>query len=451
MKALVFAGTTEGREAALMLARTGISVTAFTATDYGHEVLDGAADGLQNLAVESGRLSEEQIRELLMGETPDTLVIDATHPYAAQVTANIRRACMDAQKRYIRIVRKSTFKSAADAGFAADPEYAAASGEAGQSGVTVLADAQALCEWANREENIKKKILLTTGSKDLRIYTAIDSYRDRVWPRILPDMDSLRIATELGYKKSNIICMQGPFSTEMNIAMIKSVGAQVLVTKDTGKTGGFDSKLEAALSSGIESVVIGRPSDQEAMQADSEGMSLEELQRHIDENFPSLRENSSSDELVRMADFPRFSLFVSLSGKTVTVVGAGKIASRRIKVLLEYGARIRVIAPQICAEIRALPGFLEIIEREYERRDVSGSFMVIAATDSREVNQKAGADAKAEGIHVSVADSREECSFYFPAVIRKGGISIGLVSDGSDHAAAARTAGELREYLQANQ
>ena len=432
MKALVFAGTTEGREAALMLARTGISVTAFTATDYGHEVLDGAADGLQNLTVESGRLSEEQIRELLLGEAPDTLVIDATHPYAAQVTANIRRACMDAQKRYIRIVRKSTF--------AGEP-----------AGVTVLADAQAVTQWANREENIKKKILLTTGSKDLRIYTEIESYRDRVWPRILPDMDSLRIATELGYKKSNIICMQGPFSTEMNIAMIKSVGAEVLVTKDTGKTGGFDSKLEAALSSGIEAVVIGRPSDQEARQADSEGMSLEELQRHIDQNFPSLRENSSSDELARMADFPRFPLFVSLSGKTVTVVGAGKIASRRIKVLLEYGARIRVIAPQICAEIRALPGFLEIIEREYEGGDVSGSFMVIAATDSREVNQKAGADAKAEGINVSVADSREECSFYFPAVIRKGSISIGLVSDGSDHAAAARTAGELREYLQANQ
>ena len=432
MKALVFAGTTEGREAALMLAKRGMRVTAFTATDYGHEVLDGAADGLQNLAVESGRLSEEQIRELLMGEAPDTLVIDATHPYAAQVTANIRRACVDAQKRYIRIVRKSTF--------AGEP-----------AGVTVLADAQALCEWANREENIKKKILLTTGSKDLMIYTAIDSYRDRVWPRILPDMDSLRIATELGYKKSNIICMQGPFSTEMNIAMIKSVGAQVLVTKDTGKTGGFDSKLEAALRSGIEAVVIGRPSDQEAMQADSEGMSIEELQGYIYEKFPSLRENSSLDEIVRMADFPRFPLFVSLSGKTVTVVGAGKIASRRIKVLLEYGARIRVIAPQICEEIRALSGSLEIIEREYEGGDVSGSFMVIAATDSREVNQKAGADAKAEGINVSVADSREECSFYFPAVIRKGSISIGLVSDGSDHAAAARTAGELREYLQANQ
>ena len=432
MKALVFAGTTEGREAALMLARRGISVMAFTATDYGHEVLDGAADGLQNLAVESGRLSEEQIRELLMGEAPDTLVIDATHPYAAQVTANIRRACVDAQKRYIRIVRKSTF--------AGEP-----------AGVTVLADAQAVTQWANREENIKKKILLTTGSKDLRIYTEIEGYRDRVWPRILPDMDSLRIATELGYKKSNIICMQGPFSTEMNIAMIKSVGAQVLVTKDTGATGGFDSKLEAALSSGIEAVVIGRPLDQEARQADSEGMSLEELQRHIDENFPSSRENSSSDELARMADFPRFPLFVSLSGKTVTVIGAGKIASRRIKVLLEYGARIRVIAPQICEEIRALSGSLEIIEREYEGGDVSGSFMVIAATDSREVNQKAGADAKAEGINVSVADSREECSFYFPAVIRKGSISIGLVSDGSDHAAAARTAGELREYLQANQ
>lgn len=444
MKALVFAGTTEGREASLLLAHRGIDVTAFTATDYGHEVLDGASDGLEKLTIESGRLTEDQIRALLMGKAPDTLVIDATHPYAAQVTANIRRACTDAQKRYIRIVRKSTFKGADDS------EAEAASGADGYSGVTVLADAQAVCEWANREENLKKKILLTTGSKDLRIYTEIDSYRDRVWPRILPDMDSLRVATELGYKKSNIICMQGPFSTEMNIAMIKSVGAQVLVTKDTGKTGGFDSKLEAALSAGIEAVVIGRPADEEARQADSEGMTLEELGRYIDENFPSPGEIRNLEESARMADFPRFPLFMSLSGKTVTVVGAGKIASRRIKVLIEYGARIRVIAPQICEEIRTLSGSLEIIERDYERGDVSGSFMVIAATDRRGVNQKVGSEAKAEGIHVSVADSREECSFYFPAVIRKGSISIGLVSDGSDHAAAARTAGELREYLQVN-
>lgn len=166
----------------------------------------------------------------------------------------------------------------------------------------------------------------------------------------------------------------------------------MLVTKDTGETGGFDSKLEAAPSSGIEAVVIGRPSDQEAMQADSQGMSIEELQGYIYEKFPSLRENSSSDELARMADFPRFPLFVSLSGKTVTVVGAGKIASRRIKVLQVRGED-RAIAPQTMRGNKSALRALWRSSREYEGGDVSGSFMVIAATDSR-VNQKAGADAK---------------------------------------------------------
>ncbi|WP_028828768.1 precorrin-6A reductase [Proteocatella sphenisci] len=428
MKAFVFAGTTEGREAAVFLAQRGIDTRAFTATDYGLEVLSGAARGLDNIVIESGRLSEDEISSMLLECKDAKIVIDATHPYATQVTQNIRKACMDTDTRYIRVLRKSTFTETSSEEFGAESGF--------HEGITVLSDAQAVCDWANLEENTGKKILLTTGSKDLKIYSQIKNYSERVYPRILSDLDSLANAIELGYKKSNIICMQGPFSVEMNMALIEATGANVLVTKDTGAAGGFDSKLEAAALKGIEALVIGRPADENGNAAESEGLSPEEFRNYIDEHFPL---------------FPHFPMFVSLAGKKVTVVGAGKIGARRIKVLVEYGASIRVIAPGICDEIRALVNEnLEIIGREYRSGDLEGSFMVIAATDKREVNKMIGNDAKKIGAQVSVADSREECSFYFPAVIRNGSISIGLVSDGRDHAAAAKTARELREYFKVN-
>lgn len=425
MKAFVFAGTTEGREAAVFLAQRGIDTRAFTATAYGQEVLCGAAKGWDNIVIESGRLSEDQISSMLVECKDAKIVIDATHPYATQVTQNIRKACMDTDTHYIRVLRKSTFTETLS------EEFFSESGC--HEGIIVLADAQAVCDWANLEENTVKKILLTTGSKDLEIYSQIKNYRERVYPRILSDLDSLANAVELGYKKSNIICMQGPFSVEMNMALIEATGANVLVTKDTGAAGGFDSKLEASAIKGIEALVIGRPADENGNIADPEGLSPEEFRNYIDEHFPF---------------FPYFPIFVSLAGKKVTVVGGGKIAARRIGVLVQYGAYIRVVAPSICEEIRELDkGSLEIIERYYQSKDLEGSFMVIAATDKREVNKMIGSDAKAIGAQVSVADSREECSFYFPAVVRNENMSMGLVSDGTDHKGAAKAARELREYF----
>ena len=100
------------------------------------------------------------------------------------------------------------------------------------------------------------KIFLTTGSKNLPDFTAVPDYSERIALRILPMQDSLAKAVELGYKPANVVCMQGPFEEDLNIAMIKHFNAKYLVTKDSGKAGGFEEKISAAHKAGAELVII---------------------------------------------------------------------------------------------------------------------------------------------------------------------------------------------------
>ena len=73
---------------------------------------------------------------------------------------------------------------------------------------------------------------------------------------------SLKSALELGYKPANIICMQGPFAKDLNIAMLKKYGSRFMVTKDSGKAGGFDEKVEAAAEAGAKLIVVGRATEE---------------------------------------------------------------------------------------------------------------------------------------------------------------------------------------------
>ena len=119
---------------------------------------------------------------------------------------------------------------------------------------------------------------------------------------------------------------------------------------------------------------------------------------------------------------PRFPAFIDLDGKQVLVVGGGEIASRRVKTLLRFGADVTVVAPQGSAAVEAWAseGKIRWEKRKY-RDDVSPRFaLVTAATDDRALNRAVGEAAKALRIPVSVSDSREESSFYFPAVVEEG-------------------------------
>ena len=103
--------------------------------------------------------------------------------------------------------------------------------------------------------------MLTKGSKTLSIFTeSLRSEPDiRLIARMLPTTDNMEKCTELGVKQKNIIAMQGPFSRAFNEALYRHYETTLMITKESGKTGAVDEKVEAALDMGIEVIVIGRP------------------------------------------------------------------------------------------------------------------------------------------------------------------------------------------------
>ena len=144
-----------------------------------------------------------------------------------------------------------------------------------------------------------------------------------------------------------------------------------------------------------------------------------------------------------LKDF-RFPLFVTLNDKKAVVIGGGKIALRRVGVLRSFGAQVTVIAPQI----GTIPEGVTSVLRPYAPGDLQGAFLAVAATDSREVNRQVGQEAAQLGIPVSVCDSREESTFFFPAVCQRNGLVAGVVSDGSEHCKTARAAEAIRHVLE---
>ena len=235
-KFCVFAGTTEGRELVELLCARDCQVTACVATEYGRTLLPER----ENLRVSARPLPREEIEALLRQERFD-LVIDATHPYAAHITESILAACEATGTEHLRVQRAGDGQSA-DAVFVADAGEAAA--------------------YLDKTEG---NILLTTGSKELGRFAGIRDFADRVFARVLPMADSLRACEAAGLAPAHILAMQGPFSAEMNAAMLRTVGAAWLVTKDSGAAGGFEEKAAAARETGARLVVVGRPPQRDGL------------------------------------------------------------------------------------------------------------------------------------------------------------------------------------------
>lgn len=250
MRILIFGGTSEGAELARRLPRPGLNVTLSVATDYGARLLEGT--GVQVL---QGRLNEEQMCTLMANYD---LVVDATHPYAVEVSRNVRAAAERAGVLLRRLLRPD---------------------EGEQGDWTQVPDAAAAAE---RLKALPGNVLLTTGSKDLAAYTALPDYRDRVWVRILPSQESLAHALALGYPPRHIIAMHGPFSEELNLALLRQYDIRVLVTKRSGRAGGFDEKIRAARRSGTAVLAIQRP-------AAEQGSTLEELLALTDQGNAAAR------------------------------------------------------------------------------------------------------------------------------------------------------------------
>lgn len=146
---------------------------------------------------------------------------------------------------------------------------------------------------------------------------------------------------------------------------------------------------------------------------------------------------------------PYFPMFVNLSGKKVLVVGGGRIALRRVESLLPFGASVRVVAPDICEGMGKLcrSGRIDHLERRFEAGDVEWADIVLAATDDRAVNRLVWESAKKNNLPVNVADDKELCDFYFPALAMNEDLVVGVSSGGEDPARTKAARMKIEEIV----
>lgn len=277
---IIFAGTIEGRTLSEYLSGRKVPVVSCVATEFGGTLLKKS----EWLTVHEGRMDQKQMQVFFQKEKP-LLVVDATHPYAVEVSKNICAACAAADVEYIRLIRESVQ-------------------EATEGVVAVNSVEEAVAYLEETEGNI----LATTGSKELVKYTALTDYEKRVFARVLSTADVAAACERLGFSGRHLICMQGPFSEELNTAMLRQFDCRYLVTKETGKAGGFEEKIRAAGKAGAQVILVGRPPEQE-------GFSYEEVLGMLRERL-GLKEDTKISALIQEDR-------IQNSRCTVTLVGIG--------------------------------------------------------------------------------------------------------------------------------
>ena len=269
---IVFAGTTEGRQISEWLAAAGVETLCSVATEYGELLVEKQP----HLSVRQGRLLPEEMEQLLEAEGKP-LVLDVTHPYAVAVSANIKTACAQAGCEYLRLIRPSLMRKNRKNEVSKEMTNTVTDKNAGKTAeeIVVVESVEAAVNFLKTTEG---SIFVTTGSKELAKFTALPDYRNRVYARVLATPEVVIQCTEAGFTGPHLICMQGPFSKELNLAMLRSTGAAWMVTKEAGRAGGFEEKMTAAKEAGVKVVLIGRPQEQE-------GLSIEDGVKLLAERF----------------------------------------------------------------------------------------------------------------------------------------------------------------------
>ena len=229
---VVLAGTRDGRELAQELSDQGYEVLLSVVSSYGAELVQAA-----QLPVRTGALDEAGLKQLLLDQAV-SVVVDASHPYAANVSANAIAACRQSRIPYIRYERPQ----------AQLPLYkrlhtTATAGEAARAAAA-----------------LGQVVFLTTGSRTLETFTTESALqRHRIIARVLPDPAVISQCLELGLQPRDIVAMEVPFSHEMNVAMFRHYQSEVIVTKDSGQAGGTDTKITAAIELNLPLIIITRP------------------------------------------------------------------------------------------------------------------------------------------------------------------------------------------------
>lgn len=246
----IFSGTSEGRTLSKMLAAAGADVHVRVATEYGAEVMGfdddidvkvgscGGAEGIANVIRENGY----------------EIVVDATHPYALNITEHIKQACDATGAFYIRLKRNDS--------------------DTDSDRIVKVSTVQEAIDYLKDKDG---NILASTGSKDIALYTQIPNYKERVTARVLSTIESVQKCAEYGFSGKNLICAQGPFSEDTNYATLKQIDAKYIVTKDSGTAGGYEDKVRAAMRAGATVVLIERPKE--------EGLSFDEVVKLLEDRL----------------------------------------------------------------------------------------------------------------------------------------------------------------------
>ena len=247
-KILIFGGTTEGRELAEFCAENGIPADVSVVSQTGADLIE-VREGLH---VHVGPLDGMQM-QVMMKTDVYRLVIDATHPYAKEATQNIKTACEITQTPYLRVKRESV--PITGPAFDTLDEMIVFINEAIEANETDP-------ENTGPSDTSPVRILSSLGGKSLPQLTAIRDFGERVWVRVLPSEEILRQAVSLGYPAAHVIMEKGPFSVSQNMAHLQKSGASFLLTKESGKTGGYPEKAAAAAQCGVTLLTLRRAAEE---------------------------------------------------------------------------------------------------------------------------------------------------------------------------------------------
>jgi siroheme synthase-like protein len=147
-----------------------------------------------------------------------------------------------------------------------------------------------------------------------------------------------------------------------------------------------------------------------------------------------------------MKKYPYYPIFLDIENRSVVIIGGGNVCARKAETMMNYGAKVTVVAPEFHPDIEkyAAEGVLEIRRKKYDESDLDGASVIIASTDDEAVNTQIATDARRRKIPVNVVDVTHLCEFIVPAIIEKGSVQL-AVSTGGKSPALART---LKEDLQ---
>ncbi|MEA3424344.1 MAG: precorrin-6A reductase [Bacillota bacterium] len=231
---IVFAGTKDGRDHVKKLIDDDEKVIVCTATSYGASLYPEHENIIKKY---HHPMDIDEMKRIIEQHKPEKIV-DATHPYALNVSENIKNAAKSQSVEVERLDRESLLYK-----YKSDVVAVESYGEA-----------------VKHLEMINGNILLTIGSRNLEFFKEVDN-KEKLFLRVLPMKEVIEKCENLGFLPNRILALQGPFSQKMNEVIYDDYDIECLVTKDSGKTGGMEEKIIPALEKDITVIIIKRKDD----------------------------------------------------------------------------------------------------------------------------------------------------------------------------------------------